>query len=126
VKQFFLILLLAASIQGFSQSESAFFTALKNNDSATMESYLDDKIDFSFFEDQQMLNKSVAISKLKNFLSSQKVLSVEVIHKGSSKDRSSKYKVAKLTTSTDTYRVFVFSAGDFDAKSIKEIRIDKF
>ncbi|MBK8624115.1 MAG: DUF4783 domain-containing protein [Saprospiraceae bacterium] len=126
MKNIVLIFLILMSGQAFSQGEASFFNALKNSDAITMETYLEDNIDFCLFEDQQIMNKKAAMTKLKNFFSSHKIISVEVIHKGTSKDKSSQYKVAKITTTKETFRVFVFATGEISAKSIKEIRIDKF
>ena len=91
-----------------------------------MDSYLEETIDFCLFEDQQILNKRKALEKLRTFLSNYKILSVEVIHKGMSKDKSSQYKVAKITTSKDTFRLFVYTSGEISAKTVKELRIDRF
>ncbi|MFZ1750183.1 MAG: DUF4783 domain-containing protein [Saprospiraceae bacterium] len=118
--------LIAFSGSLFGQSESVFFNALKNVDVTTMESYLEETIDFCLFEDQKIMGKKAAMNKLKGFLGDQKIMSVEIMHKGASKDRSSQYKVAKLITNKETYRVFVFAVGDISEKSIKEIRIDRF
>lgn len=126
MKNLIFVLFLMSSGSIFSQSDASFFTALKNSDIATLESYLEDNIDFCLFEDQQIMSKSAALNKLKAFLSNHKISSVEVIHKGSSKDKSSRYKVAKITTSRDTFRVFVYASGEIGAKTVKEIRIDKF
>lgn len=126
MKNLIFVLFLMSSGSIFSQSDASFFTALKNSDIATLESYLEDNIDFCLFEDQQIMSKSAALNKLKAFLSNHKISAVEVIHKGSSKDKSSRYKVAKITTSKDTFRVFVYASGEIGAKTVKEIRIDKF
>ena len=126
MKNLTIIFLLFLSGHLFGQNEATFFSALKNADVTTMESYLEENIDFCLFEDQQILNKKVAMNKLKTFLNNHKVVSVEVIHKGTSKDKSSQYKVAKITTAKDTFRVFVYASGEIGAKTIKEIRIDKF
>lgn len=126
MKNLIFVLFLMSSGSIFSQSDASFFTALKNSDIATLDSYLEDNIDFCLFEDQQIMSKSAALNKLKAFLSNHKISAVEVIHKGSSKDKSSRYKVAKITTSKDTFRVFVYASGEIGAKTVKEIRIDKF
>lgn len=126
MKYLVFVFLFLASDYVYSQGEAAFFAALKNNDTNAMESYLEDNIDFCLFEDQQILSKNAALTKLKNFLSNHKISSVEVIHKGSSKDKSSRYKVAKITTSKETFRVFVYASGEISTKTVKEIRIDKF
>ncbi len=92
----------------------------------TLETYLEDNIDFCLFEDQQILSKKAALNKLKMFLNNHKVLGIEIMHKGTSKNKSSQYKVAKINTSKDTFRVFVFASGEIGTNTVKEIRIDKF
>lgn len=126
MKQLLVICFLAFTSSVYTQNESAFFSALENTDTGTMEVYLEDNIDFCLFEDQQIMTKRAAMTKLKSFLNNHKNIKVEVIHKGVSKDRSSQYKVAKMTTSRDVFRVFVFASGEIGTKTIKEIRIDKF
>ena len=121
---FILILFISSHISG--QNESTFFNALKTGDIVTMDSFMEDNIDFCLFEDQQIMSKKSALNKFKSFLNSHKVTGIEVMHKGTSKDKSSQYKVAKLITTTDTFRIFVYSSGEIGSKTIKEIRIDKF
>lgn len=126
MKNIVFVFLMMVSSLVFGQNEATFFTALKNADITTMDSFLEDNIDFCLFEDQQILSKKMALAKLKTFLAGHKVISVEVMHKGMSKDKTSQYKVAKITTSKETFRVFVYASGEISAKTIKEIRIDKF
>jgi hypothetical protein len=114
------------SMNVFSQSEAAFFNALKAADITTMDGYLQPSIDFCIFEDQQVMPKKDALVKLRTFLANHKITSVEVIHKGVSKDKTSQYKVAKVTTTKEVFRVFVYGNGEIKPNSIKEIRIDKF
>lgn len=93
---------------------------------AVVETFLKEKIDFCIFEDQQFLPKSVAMKKMKEFLDKNKPVSIEVMHNGNSKDKSSQYKVAKLVTSQGSFRIFIYSEGEIRSGSVKEIRIDKF
>jgi len=125
-KQFLTIFFLGFAYVVSAQNENTFFTALKNSDTASMEIFMEDNLDFCLFEDQQILTKKVALGKLKEFLQTHKVTAVEVIHKGTSKDKSSQYKVVKLVTPRETFRMFVYSSGEIGARTIKEIRIDKF
>ncbi|MBK9255914.1 MAG: DUF4783 domain-containing protein [Saprospiraceae bacterium] len=109
-----------------AQTEDMFFNAIKNGDISTLDMYLKDQIDFCLFEDQQVMNKKAALTKLKTFLEANKASGIEVMHKGSSKDKSTNYKVARLNTATGNYRVFVYTLGILGANTVKEIRIDKF
>lgn len=119
-----LILFFAISMNG--QGDTAFFNAIKNNDMATVSNYLQNHIDFCIFDNQEFLSKQVATEKLNQFLANQKVQSVEVIHQGASKGKTSQFKVAKVTTAKGTYRLFVYTSSDFGHQSVKELRIDKF
>lgn len=126
LKYFVFILFLIGSKDAFSQSEGAFFTALKSGDMTSIDVYLQENIDFCLFEDQQILSKKVAMERLKAFLNTHKISSIEVMHKGVAKDKKSQYKVAKLTTPKEVFRVFVYSMGEIGSNNVKEIRIDKF
>lgn len=92
----------------------------------TVEGFLQDRIEFCIYEDQQMLSKQAAIKKFKAFLDTNKPNQLEVIHQGASKDKSTQYKVVKMSTGQGVFRVFIYSEGDIKARSVKEIRIDKF
>lgn len=126
IKWIFLSMFFLGTISLIGQSEQAFFNAIKAVDMTTVESYLEDKIEFCIYEDPQFMTKQAAITKLKSFLTTNKPTSIEIMHKGNSKDRSSQYKVAKLTTTQGVLRIFVYSTGSVSQKTIKEIRIDKF
>ncbi len=126
VKHIFFMIFITSHFYLVGQNESSFINALKNAETTSMEVYLEDKIDFCIFEDQQILSKRSAMLKLKDFLNSNKITNAEVIHKGTSKDKSSQYKVVKITTAKETFRMFVYASGEIGAKTIKEIRIDKF
>lgn len=114
------------SVQMFGQGDNAFFNAIKNNDMATVGSYFQEQVDFCLFENQESLNKKEALARLNQFLNNQKPQSIEIIHQGVSKGKTSQFKIAKLTTTKDTYRVFVYSKSNAGHNAIMEIRIDKF
>lgn len=124
----YILIVVFISLQFYvsGQNEITFINALKQTETTTLEVYLEDKIDFCIFEDQQVLSKRAAMLKLREFLSNNKITGAEVIHTGVSKNKSSQYKVVKITTSKDTYRMFVYASGEIGAKTIKEIRIDRF
>lgn len=119
-----LFLLITVQMQG--QGDTAFFNAIKNNDMATVGNYFQDQIDFCIFDNQEFISKKEALTKLNQFISKHKTQSIEVIHQGTSKGKTTQFKVAKLITDKETYRIFVYTTSDFGNKSVKEIRIDKF
>jgi hypothetical protein len=51
---------------------------------------------------------------------------MEAMHNGTSKDKTTQYKVVKMVSAQGTYRIFIYSEGEIRPQSVKEIRIDKF
>ncbi|MBK8620198.1 MAG: DUF4783 domain-containing protein [Saprospiraceae bacterium] len=126
IKFFPIIVALFYGVSLFGQSQTELLNGIKTSNMAVVETFLKEKIDFCIFEDQQFLPKSVAMKKMKDFLDKNKPVSIEVMHNGNSKDKSSQYTVAKLVTSQGSYRIFIYAEGEIKAGSVKEIRIDKF
>lgn len=108
------------------QSAHELIQGIENVDIPVIETYLQDKVEFSIQEDQQILTKNIASKKFKAFLEEHKPISVEIIHEGNSKDKSTQYKVAKLVSAEGTFRIFIYSTGEIKRNSVKEIRIDEF
>ncbi len=125
MKYLFIILTLVFSVELFSQ-ESTFFNAIKNGENTSIENFFSNRVELCIFENQQMLSKKVASDKLGQFLNDNKVTKLEVIHQGTSKDKTSNFKVAKLTTNKGVYRMFLYFTGSIENDSIKELRIDNF
>lgn len=126
IKIFPVIVALFYGTSLFGQSQAELLNGIKTSNMAVVETFLKEKIDFCIFEDQQFLPKSVAMKKMKEFLDKNKPVSIEVMHNGNSKDKSSQYKVAKLVTSQGSFRIFIYAEGEISSGSVKEIRIDKF
>jgi hypothetical protein len=124
--KYFILLITFHSFSLTAQTDDAFFNALRNSDYNTLESFLQDNLDFCLFEDQQIMNKKAALTKLRSFIDANRPTGIELMHKGTSKDKSTNYKVARLNTSSGNYRVFIYSVGPLGPKSIKEVRIDRF
>jgi len=108
------------------QSADDLIQGIENVNMPVIETYLQDKVEFSIQEDQQILPKSIASKKFKAFLEEHKPISVDIIHEGNSKDKSTQYKVAKLVSDEGTFRIFIYSTGEIKQNSVKEIRIDEF
>ena len=126
LQKYLTVSLLFFSVHMMGQGDVAFFNAIKNNDMEIVSNYLQNQLDFCIFDNQEYLSKKDATLKLNQFLSNYKIQSVEIIHQGASKGKTSQFKVAKMTTLKEIFRVFVYTTGNFGSQSVKEIRIDKF
>lgn len=103
-----------------------FFTALEKANLEGIEVLLNEEIDLCIKDDQQINEKTEAINRLKSFLSSHTIKSVSSLHQGANKGSKSEYKVAKLITDKEVFRLFIYTEKVNKEIKINEIRIDKF
>lgn len=118
-----IFLLLSASTTLSAQSADQFFKAIGASDYASISSQLSDDIELCIKDVTDILSKEEALNSIKKFLGSHKPSKITPMHGGSSAKNNSKYKVAKLETSSGVFRVFVYMEG---GKKIQEVRFDKF
>lgn len=116
--------LIATSTMLFGQAE-VFFKAIQQIDMTTISSQMVDEVEICIKDDQRFMPRAKAVSSIKTFLDSVKPKSVEALHSGSS-GTGSKYKVAKMTTASGVFRVFVYMENVGGTSKIKEVRFDTF
>lgn len=126
MKYLIIILSLLFSSEMYSQGEANFLKAVSSVDMTVVENYMAGRVELSIFDNRQMLSKSAASRQLGGFLRDNQVKHVEIIHQGSSRDKTSNFKVAKLITQKGVYRLFLYFADTLGTDTVKEIRIDKF
>ena len=114
--------LLAVSIS--AQTEVDFLNALGNGKTGNLETYLSAKVNLCINDEQEMVDRAVAIRKIRNFLKSKKVMRYKVLHRGKSADKNSSYRVARIKTKAGTYRVFAYSERRGGKSKVIEVRID--
>lgn len=108
-----------------AQSPDDFFNAIKQTDYKLMQDYMADNINLCIIDDVQFNSKSQAISRIKNILNNNQIVSLSPIHVGAAKESKSTYKVAKLVTSKASYRLFVYSEKTGSNWKVVEVRFDK-
>ncbi len=116
-----ILFLFLGSLSIFGQDFKSIVTAIEKGDMETIEPMLEELVDYCFNDDQDLLETSEFVTKLKSAIETIKPKSSEIIHDADSKS-DAKYVVAKLIgESGDSYRMFVYTEGD----KIIEIRINK-
>ena len=117
-----IFLLVAVSIS--AQTEVDFLNALGKGNIKNLDSYLSDNVNLCINDKQEKVDKTTAINKIGAFLKSKKVLKYKILHNGNSSDNNSSYRVARISTQTETYRVFAYSETSGGVSKVVEVRID--
>jgi len=99
----------------------AFYTAVEQQDIASITNLLSDEVELCIKDDQQFMSKTDATNSIKNFLAKVGPKSIAPLHSGSS-GAGSKYKVAKMQSNGGVYRIFIY----MENNKIQEVRFDTF
>ncbi len=115
---------LTAALSVSAQTEVDFLNALGKGKMENLDSYLSANVNLCINDNQEKIDKSSAIKKIKTFLESKKVIKYKIIHNGKSTDKNSSYRVARIKTKAGTYRVFAYSERGTGKSKVVEVRID--
>lgn len=107
-----------------AQTEVDFLSAVGKKDFTNIESYLSSNVTFCVNDKQNKIKRSTAVSQLKEFMDSKKIVKFKILHNGKSSDESSSYRVARMKTQDGTYRIFAYSEVIGGSSKVIEIRID--
>lgn len=100
-------------------------TALRNGDAQSLAAYFDDKVELCILYDENVVPRTVAVRKLADFFSENRVSSFEARHSGASKGKDSNYTIGQLNTSKGKYRVVLYFDSRAGKEVIQEFRIEE-
>ena len=117
--------LLIFSVSGvIAQDIKPLYRSLEKSNFKLLVSRLDDPVEVCINDEQDILDKSDAVAAIRAYFSKIKPKSITQIHKGTSANKGSQYRVAKVVTSTGNYRLFLYLERTKTGYIIKEFRID--
>ncbi len=110
----------------FDQPNIAAITkALSEGDASTLSNYMDNTVELTILASQNVYSKVQATTVLNDFFAKNKPRSFNAVHQGSSKGSSSHYTIGDMSSTTGTYRVYLYYKSVGDKAIIQEIRIEK-
>ena len=117
-----LIVMLAFSLN--AQDMNPIYKSIEKSDFKRLISHLDDPVELCINDEQEILDKKEAVGAIRSFFKSIKPTSITQIHKGTSSNKGSQYRVAKVNTDNGAYRLFIYIEKSKTGFIIKELRID--
>ncbi len=119
-----MLCLIPASL--FSQMDySAVTTAIGKGDINKISSFLDDNVEVALADKEDVYDKQKAVKLLTLFFDQNKPKSFREVHNGASRGNDSQYCIGNLSTSTRTYRVYIYMKSEGGNILIKELRFDE-
>ena len=121
----FLIFLFPAFLVSANQGLDDISKAISKGDVEALSSYFDSNVEISILDEEDFYNKSQAKDVVKKFFTRNQPKSFNLVHKGSSKGKDSKYFIGNLTAGGNTYRVYVYMKVFNGKPLIQELRFDE-
>ena len=99
--------------------------AISKGDATELSKYFDQSVEIALLDEEDVYNKTQATTVVKDFFAKNKPTSFSQVHQGTSKGQDSKYCIGNLTTSTATFRVYIYMKVVGETYTIQELRFDK-
>lgn len=98
--------------------------ALSQGQADALGQYFDATIELSVLDDENIYDKSTAVSKVNAFFKKYPPSSFNQVHQGSSKGSEAQYCIGHLKTSGGIFRVYIYMSGNGADLKIQELRFD--
>lgn len=99
--------------------------AISKGNATELSKFFDQSVEIAILDEEDVYNKTQAVSIIKDFFVKHKPTSFSQVHQGTSKGQDSKYCIGNLTTSTATFRVYIYMKVVGNDYTIQELRFDE-
>lgn len=119
------ILLLTLMIWDQQLALETITKAISTGNVTALEPYLDKSVEIAILEQENMYSKTEAVQILKTFFGKNKPQAFNQMHTGQSKGKEAHYSIGNLTTTSGTFRVYIYARVEGDKYYVQELRFDK-
>lgn len=121
-----LLLLFVLSLSPLFVKGQDFISIFKSGSYSALSGRMLDMVDIEINRDKKTVSKSVAVNMIKNRLDQFKPVEWEMMHKGESEEKSSKYVILKATNANgEGLRVFIHIVEEGGNKIVSRISFKK-
>ncbi len=119
-------LIALAPVMGFAQADFAGMgRALSNGNADALGQYFDQNVEISLFDSEDVHARAQAIAVIRQFFTQNAPRGFQVMHQGASKGSDAQYCIGNLSTSTGTYRVYLYAKNSGGKFLLQEVRVDR-
>ncbi len=99
--------------------------ALGSGNADALGQYFDQNVEISMTDKEDVYAKAQAIAAVRQFFVQNAPRGFQQMHQGASKGSDAQYCIGNLTTSTGTFRVYLYAKSSGGKFLIQEIRFDR-
>ncbi len=99
---------------GQAQNISGYFKDIAKKDLSAITEKFSEDMEVCVNDSQEFMDKAEAIAAVKSFLNEIEPISGSELHQGSSKTKTSQYRVGQLKSAKGNFRVFIYIEGEKD------------
>ncbi len=111
---------------GFSalNAQTDLGSSLGKGDVAGISSHLGDKVELCIGEKEELLPKTDAVNRLRDFYATHVAKGFKAMHSGNSKTNESNYTIGELLTDKGSFRVYIYFTQVGGKRVVAELRIE--
>lgn len=109
---------------GVSQAQSELTTALGKGDITVISSHFGDKLELTIGDKEELLTKSAAESRLREFYATHVPKGFKTMHAGNAKTNESNYAIGELATDNGNFRVYIYYTQLGQKQVVAELRFE--
>ena len=122
-KSFFILIISLSPFLSGAQADLG--TALGKGDVAGISAFLGEKIELTIGAKEEVLAKSAAQVRLREFYAAHVPKGFKMMHSGNSKTNDSNFQIGELTTDKGAFRVYLYFSEQASKRVVTEMRFEK-
>ena len=99
--------------------------AISSGDADALGQYFDQTVEVAVLDQEDMYDRAEAVRIVKDFFAKNKPAGFREVHQGTSKGADSQYVIGNMSTTSGTYRVYIYMKVTDSKFVIQELRFDQ-
>ena len=99
--------------------------AISSGDADALGQYFDQTVEVAVLDQEDMYDRAEAVQIVKDFFTKNRPSGFKEVHKGASKGADSQYVIGNMSTTSGTYRVYIYMKVSGGKVVIQELRLDQ-
>lgn len=99
--------------------------AISSGDADALGQYFDQTVEVAVLDQEDMYDRAEAVQIVKDFFAKNRPSSFKEVHQGASKGADSQYVIGNMSTTSGTFRVYIYMKVSGGKVVIQELRFDQ-
>ena len=118
------VCILVCLTMGFLHAQSELGAAIGKGDVSDISSHFADKVELTIGGKEELVTKSVAETRLREFYASHAPKGFKAMHSGNARSNDANYAIGELATDNGNFRVYIYYTQQGNKQVVAELRFE--